>query len=71
MLEVMIISIIFGFIIGSCATLILVGLMIGAFKGIDDTEADWDGLQGWVRERRVKREAKRTARGTRKQGGTM
>lgn len=45
MLEAIIISLITGMVLGGTLVLVIVGLMIGAHKGIDDLEDDWEGLQ--------------------------
>ena len=62
MLEKIIASIIFGYIMGGCTVLILIMFLIGAHKGLDDTESDFEGFKDYMEGRRVKK-AKRMARG--------
>lgn len=50
MIHVLIAVGIAGVIIGSTITLTLVAFMMGAHRGIDDREADWEGLQETLRE---------------------
>lgn len=45
MLEAIIVSLITGLVLGGTVTLAVIGLMIGAHKGINDLEADSEGLQ--------------------------
>ena len=61
MLEKIIVSIIFGYIMGGCTVLILIMFLVGAHKGLDDTESDFRGLRDYMEEHRVKK-AKRAVR---------
>ena len=45
MIHVLIAVGIAGIIIGGTITLTLVAFMMGAHRGIDDRETDWEGLQ--------------------------
>ena len=65
MLETMVICVIFGYIIGSCATILLILFLMAACPDTPQKmREDWEGLKEWVGRKRHESMAKDNPRKT-------
>ena len=53
MIETMVVCVVFGYIIGSCATILLILFLMAARPDTPQKmREDWTGLKEWVKKRR-------------------